>query len=244
LVEDSKSVRASSELVWANIGTVVTPWMLFFQGSSIVVKGLKQEDLYHERVDTMFGAALTQIMMCMVLVTFAQMMPGKHIENMAIKDVFLPAIQPLLGDCAAIFVGMGLLGSALLAAMVISLGVAWNLTEWQGKVMSADEATTSFTFRAFFMSTVGLGIVIVNSHIIGIVELNILVQLVDGLIMPLVVSFIFYLATSKKVLPEEHRIKGLYAVGVGLLLTFCSALALWQAWQGFLSMVQVIAKEI
>lgn len=244
LIPSGQTNPVPSQLVWANIGTVVTPWMLFFQGSSIVVKGLKEEDLHHERMDTLVGSTLTQLIMCCVLVTFAVMMPGEHIEQKAIKDVFLPAIRPLLGEASEICVGLGLLGSSLLAAMVISLGVAWNLTEVRGNVVSAEDATSSPTFRWFFMSTVGIGILVVYSDIIGIVKLNILVQLVDGLIMPLVVSFIFYLATSKKVLPEEHRIKGPYAIMVGILLAFCSALALYQAWQGCLALMDAIARDI
>lgn len=225
-------LEAPLPLVFENIGTVVTPWMLFFQGGAIISKGLKIEDLHMERVDTLVGATLTQFVMCCVLITFAMMMPGRQIENATVSEVFLPAMAPLLGDrLSVILVTAGLLGAAMLAAMVISLGVAWNLTEAAGGSISAEEATTSPTFRKFFIGTVGLGVFIVNSGIIGVVELNILVQLANGVIMPLVVVYIFYLATAEHILEEEHRVTGWYKYVVGSLLLFCSVLAVEQAWE-------------
>merc|ERR1719171_17478 len=125
--------------------------------------------------------------MCCVLITFAVMMPGLNIEKAAMKDVFLPALTPLFGETlSTLLIGAILVGSSMLSAMVISLGVAWNLTEGTGGTLSAKEATTSSTFRAFFLGTVLLGVLVVDSGIIGIVELNIAVQLVDGIIMPIV----------------------------------------------------------
>merc|ERR1719487_2933006 len=110
-------------LVFENIGTVVTPWMLFFQGSAIVSKGVGIEDLQMERIDTLVGATLTQLVMCCVLITFAVTMPGSDIANSSVSEVFLPAMAPLLGDkLSVVLCSAGLLGAAMLASMVISLG--------------------------------------------------------------------------------------------------------------------------
>src|SRR5208282_3439352 len=45
-------------LIMANIGATVTPWMIFFQQSAVVDKGLTTEDLAEGRLDTALGAAL------------------------------------------------------------------------------------------------------------------------------------------------------------------------------------------
>ncbi|MDQ2908066.1 MAG: divalent metal cation transporter, partial [Candidatus Eremiobacteraeota bacterium] len=44
-------------LVLANIGATVTPWMIFFQQSAVVDKGLTKADLVQGRLDTATGAA-------------------------------------------------------------------------------------------------------------------------------------------------------------------------------------------
>ena len=48
-------------LVMANIGATVTPWMIFFQQSAVVDKGLTTQDLTAGRLDTALGAVLAAI---------------------------------------------------------------------------------------------------------------------------------------------------------------------------------------
>ena len=48
-------------LVMSNIGATVTPWMLFFQQSAVVDKGLTTADIRHGRIDTAIGAVLAAI---------------------------------------------------------------------------------------------------------------------------------------------------------------------------------------
>ena len=58
-------------LVAANIGAVIMPWMVFYQQSSVVEKKLLLNDLPAARLDTAFGAAVTQIIMAAVLIATA-----------------------------------------------------------------------------------------------------------------------------------------------------------------------------
>jgi Mn2+/Fe2+ NRAMP family transporter len=48
-------------IVLADIGATVTPWMLFFQQSATVDKGLTRKDIHLGRIDTTVGAALAAI---------------------------------------------------------------------------------------------------------------------------------------------------------------------------------------
>src|ERR1700728_5259244 len=45
-------------LVLANVGATVTPWMIFFQQSAVVDKGLTTADVPQGRLDTAIGAAV------------------------------------------------------------------------------------------------------------------------------------------------------------------------------------------
>ncbi len=58
-------------LVSANIGAVIMPWMVFFQQSSIVEKGITVRDLGSARMDTAIGAVATQVIMAAVLIATA-----------------------------------------------------------------------------------------------------------------------------------------------------------------------------
>merc|ERR1719213_620545 len=60
------------ELLVANIGAVIMPFMLFFQQSAVVSRQLQPgADEHAERVDTMVGSSLTQLIMIGALMTTA-----------------------------------------------------------------------------------------------------------------------------------------------------------------------------
>src|SRR5580658_7093422 len=48
-------------IVLADIGATVTPWMLFFQQSATVDKGMTTKDIHFGRIDTVLGAALAAL---------------------------------------------------------------------------------------------------------------------------------------------------------------------------------------
>jgi len=221
------------EIVLANIGTVVTPWMLFYQASAIVEKQLSVGDLSMARLDTLIGSVVTQLVMCAVLITFAVRARDLDLQTLNMGQVFLVPLEPLLGHTwTKLSLTCGLLGSSLLATLVISLGIAWNLTEYYkvgevvGAASASGKATSSPLFRVLFVSTIMLSAAVVSSECIGIMRLNILIQILNGTLMPLVVGYVFYLASCCHVLPPEHRVRGVYAVTVGIMVFLCSGLAL------------------
>jgi len=224
------------ELTLANIGTVVTPWMLFYQASAIVEKQLSASSLPMARLDTLLGSVITQIVMCAVLITFAKQAGGVDLQAMKMGEAFSVPLQPLLGKaCTQALLAAGLLGSSLLATLVISLGVAWNLAEYldlelsgqkSPRIAAASKATGTPMFRFFFIGTVVLSAAVISSEMIGVMKLNILVQLLNGTLMPVVVGYVFVLVTRRGVLPDEHRVRGSYAAFVGIMVLLCSMLAL------------------
>mmetsp|Transcript_72691 Transcript_72691/g.113741 ORF Transcript_72691/g.113741 Transcript_72691/m.113741 type:complete len:453 (+) Transcript_72691:92-1450(+) len=220
------------ELVLANIGTVVTPWMLFYQSSACVEKKLSVGSLTMARLDTLLGSIVTQLVMGAVLITYAVQACNLDLNKLVMGEVFVAPLRPLLGDlCTRYLLSCGLIGSSLLATLVISLGVAWNLSECytDGTSAISGKATGSAAFRMFFAGTILLSAVVVSSEWIGIMRLNILVQLLNGTLMPVVVGYVFVLVTKPGVLPEEHRLKGAPAYFVFCLVLVCSVLALWLA---------------
>ena len=58
-------------LLAANVGAVIMPWMIFYQQSAIVDKGLRPTMLRAERRDTAVGSVITQGIMIVVIVAFA-----------------------------------------------------------------------------------------------------------------------------------------------------------------------------
>src|SRR5579872_4432909 len=86
-------------LVAGNIGAVIMPWMIFYQQSATVDKGLRPADLPFARLDTAFGAIATQIIMIAVVVTTAATLYVKGIQVSDAAHAAL-ALVPLVGKYA------------------------------------------------------------------------------------------------------------------------------------------------
>ncbi len=84
-------------IVLADIGATVTPWMLFFQQSATVDKGMTTKDIRFGRIDTVLGAALaTAAAVATILATaplFAHQMTADNFQ----AAEFAQALQPLIG---------------------------------------------------------------------------------------------------------------------------------------------------
>jgi NRAMP (natural resistance-associated macrophage protein)-like metal ion transporter len=68
-------------LLMANIGTTIAPWMLFFQQSSVVDKGMKEKDIPFGRMDTAFGALLTVVVAIFLIIVTGTLLYGQNIES-------------------------------------------------------------------------------------------------------------------------------------------------------------------
>jgi len=221
------------EVVSANIGTVVTPWMLFYQMSAIVEKRLTPKDLPLAKLDTAVGAFTTQIIMSSVLVTFAVAARNVDLEALPLREVFLLPLRPLLGEQGTVLcMALGLLGASLLASLVASLGVAWNIADYLGEESPLKRGIRDAPwFYVGYAGVVLVGALVVGSQKINVVTLNLAIQVLNGICMPGIVGVTFVLATKNGVVPPEHQLRGLYAWFIGAILSLCSVLAVWMSMQ-------------
>ncbi len=114
----------------ADIGATVTPWMIFFQQSSVVDKGLTRADLNQGRFDTGFGAAIAAIAGIATVVA-ASPLHAAHIDisHFSSGADFATALKPLIGGTGATLFALGIIEAGLLAAMTISTSSSYALAE-------------------------------------------------------------------------------------------------------------------
>ena len=65
----------------ANIGTTIAPWMLFFQQSSVVDKGLKEKDIAWGKFDTLVGAFFTVLVAVFIIIVTGTVLHGQDING-------------------------------------------------------------------------------------------------------------------------------------------------------------------
>ena len=117
-------------LLLANVGATVTPWMIFFQQSAVVDKGLTKADVLQGRLDTALGAALAAIAAIATLAAAAPLFAAKvDVSSFASGADFATALKPLIGTTGASLFALGILEAGLVAAMTISTSSAYALAE-------------------------------------------------------------------------------------------------------------------
>jgi Mn2+/Fe2+ NRAMP family transporter len=117
-------------LILANVGATVTPWMIFFQQSAVVDKGLTRADLPQGRIDTAIGAGLAAIAAIATLVASAPLFAAKvDVSQFASGADFATALRPLIGTTGATLFALGIIEAGLLAAMTIATSSSYALSE-------------------------------------------------------------------------------------------------------------------
>lgn len=218
-------------LVSANIGAVIMPWMVFFQQSSIAEKKLTVEDMSAARIDTGIGAFLTQLIMAAVLVAVAATIGqagGEHALD-TVQQI-AEAITAFLGQIGGkVLFALGMTGAAMVATIVVTLTAARTLGEVLGVNHSLEhEPSEAPWFYGAYTVTLIVGALVVISGI-NLVALSVGVQVMNALLLPIVLTFLFLLARR---LPELYRLKGRYAVFSGVIIAITTALGVYSGVAG------------
>src|SRR5580658_6131693 len=95
-------------LILAAIGATVTPWMLFFQQSAVVDKGMQPRDINAGRFDTFLGALLATIFaIAAILATVPLFHHGINAADFQAAQ-FAEALEPLIGHTGAALFALGI----------------------------------------------------------------------------------------------------------------------------------------
>jgi Mn2+/Fe2+ NRAMP family transporter len=218
-------------LVAANIGAVIMPWMVFYQQSAVVEKKLNLADLRAARLDTAIGAVATQLIMSGVLIaTAATMGAGANGTPLDTVQGIAQAITPFLGETTGkLLFALGMTGSALVATIVVTLTMARTLGELLGVKHSLDHSPREAPwFYGIYTVSLAVGGLLVASGA-NLVALSVGVQVMNALLLPVVLGFLFLLARK---LPMPHRLRGAYAAVVATIIAVTTLFGVYAALTG------------
>ncbi len=215
-------------LVAANIGAVIMPWMIFYQQSAVADKKLGPADYASARWDTGLGAIVTQLIMAAVLIATAATIgtAGNSGASLASVGEIVNALTPFLGAAAGRLVfELGILGAAMVAAIVVSLACAWGFGEVAGYKHSLEHRPFEAPWFYVVYSAAVIGGALIVLVVPNLVMLNIGVEVMNALLLPLVLGFLVVLAI--RALPAERRLAGAYRWIVILVALFTAALGVY-----------------
>ncbi|HTU81179.1 MAG TPA: divalent metal cation transporter [Candidatus Acidoferrales bacterium] len=191
-------------LIASNIGAVIMPWMIFYQQSAVVDKGLTERDIGYARLDTAIGSVLTQAIMCAIVITTAATLFVHHIP---VSDAAHAAIslQPLLGRFAGVTFGAGLIGASMLGAFVVSLATAWAFGEAFGWRCSLNDGLRAKRFVALYVGCVAVAAAVVLIPNLPLVQITIDVEAFNGFVLPIVLGFLLVLVNDRRIVGERRN---------------------------------------
>ncbi len=191
-------------LIASNIGAVIMPWMIFYQQSATVDKGLGLGDLGFARIDTALGSVFTQAIMCAVIVTTAATLYVHRIPVLDAAHAAL-ALEPLLGHLAGVTFGVALIGASMLGAFVVSLATAWAFGEAFGWRCSLNDGLRAKRFSALYIACVAIAAGIVLIPHLPLVQITVYVEAFNGFVLPIVLGFLLVLVNDRRVIGDRHN---------------------------------------
>jgi Mn2+/Fe2+ NRAMP family transporter len=195
-------------LIMANIGATVTPWMIFFQQSAVVDKGLTTQDLKQGRLDTAIGALLAAIAAIATVVAAAPLFAA-HVDASKFSSGadFATALKPLIGSTGATLFALGMIEAGAVAAMTISTSSAYALGETAHKrhSLNLDFSDGRLFYAAAIVSTlVAAGIVLIPGA--PLLAMTLTVNVIATLLMAPALLLLLLLV-------NDREIMGAYANG-------------------------------
>jgi len=187
-------------LAVALIGTTITPYMQLYAAAAVADRGIGPEDYPAERVDAVAGAIFADVVSWFIIVATAAAIGGRGPLSSAKQAA--EALKPVAGAGAEALFGIGLLGASALAAAVVPLATAYAVAEAVGAERSTSRRFSEAPlFVGLFTALVFVGalIAIVPGNLI---TLLINMQVINGVVAPVILVFILLLANRRAVLGD------------------------------------------
>jgi Mn2+/Fe2+ NRAMP family transporter len=213
-------------IILSDIGATVTPWMLFFQQSATVDKGMTTRDIHFGRIDTAVGAALAAAAALGAILATAPLFGRISAENFQAAQ-FAQALEPVIGRFGASLFALGMVEAGIVAAITISTSSAYAFGEVARRPHSLNLPVNqgkSFYAVLGLCAAAAAGIVLIPG--LPLVFVVLVVNVVAVLAMPPALVFLYLLVNDKEIMGgvKSPGWANFLAGGVVVLLTVAGLL--------------------
>jgi NRAMP (natural resistance-associated macrophage protein)-like metal ion transporter len=209
----------------AIVGTTISPYMQVFVQSSVVEKGVTEEDYTKTKADVWIGNIFSSLIVFFIVVSTAATLHKFGIDVETAADA-ARALNPLAGRYAELLFGIGLFGASMLAAGVLPLATAYSISEALGfekGVSRSFKEAPIFLGTFTFLVAVGASIAVIPN--LPLIRVLLVTQVINGLLLPFVLFAILRLVNNKELMGA--RVNGpLYNVAAWLTAIIVTALSL------------------
>lgn len=205
-------------IILADIGATVTPWMLFFQQSAVVDKGMQPRDIGAGRLDTLLGTVLASVFaIAAILATVPLFHHGINAADFQAAQ-FAQALEPWIGRAGAALFALGIFEAGIVAAVAISTSSAYAF----GEVLRTGHSLNRPIQDAwpFYLILIGsacaaAGLVMIPHAPLEFIILT--VNVIAVLAMPPALAFLLLLVNDREVMGEH--VNGFWGNLAGVAVT-------------------------
>jgi Mn2+/Fe2+ NRAMP family transporter len=187
----------------ATAGTTITPFMQLYVQSAVVEKGIGPDQLNAERVEVATGSIFANLIaMFIIIATGATLfVHGDHTVNDAADAA--RALAPFAGRYAEVLFAVGLLGASLLAAAILPTTAAYVIAETFGFEKGIKHRPREApVFVGVITVLIAIGTIVAIIPGIPVIKLLVGVQVVNGVLLPITLFFVWRLAANRKLMGE------------------------------------------
>ena len=207
----------------ANIGTTIAPWMVFFQQSSVVDKGLHEKDISFGKADTLIGSLFTVIVAVFIVIVTGTVLKGVEIDSAAQASEMLMGMNKYLGT----FLAIGLFDAGFLGAICISLASSWAFGEIFGWAHSLNNKIKEapWFYASYFLTLITAGAVVLIPGA-PLVLITLFVQVIAVTLLPAALVFLILLLNDKEVMGKykNSMIQNVVSVSIVIVIIVLSTL--------------------
>ncbi len=197
-------------LVAAVIGTTVVPYNLFLHASTISKKWKPGASLRELRVENGVSVALGGLISILIIITAAS--SGDTVNTVTgAKDLAIQ-LEPLFGEGAKWFMGLGLMAAGISSALTAPLAAAYaakGLFGWKNE--------KQWSFRLIWMSIVIIGVLVAITDLPRVAVIQ-FAQITNALLLPFTAIYLLYTCNSKALLGKYANSWKTNALGVFVVL--------------------------
>jgi Mn2+/Fe2+ NRAMP family transporter len=210
----------------ATVGTTITPFMQLYLQSAVVERGLTAEDIPAERAEVVSSSLFANLVAGFIIIATGATLfiHGQH--NVSSAADAAKALEPFAGRFAEALFAVGLLGASLLAAAVLPVTAAYVIAETFGLEKGiARRPREAPVFVTTLTVLLVIGAVVAMIPGIPVIKLLVLVQVVNGMLLPVTLFFVWRLARNAELM-GEHRNGRVFDAVAGLTVLATGALSL------------------
>ncbi len=210
----------------ATTGTTITPYMQLYLQSAVVERGVREDELKNEEREAISGAIFADVIAAFVIIATGATLYKHGIHSISSAAQAAKALSPFAGHYAELLFGVGLLGASLLAAAILPIATSYVVSESFGYEKGIGRRREDApVFVGMITAMIVLATIVAIIPGVPVISLLVGVQVVNGLLLPINLYFIWRLSRSARVM-GERRSRGLLDGAAAITVVLTSTLSL------------------